>query len=51
MTARGGFRFNTIGDDGHAPAVSVGASYAVFGAVLIDAQFTGGSDNAFRGWG
>jgi long-subunit fatty acid transport protein len=51
LTARGGFRFNTIGDRGHAPAISAGASYAVYGAVLIDAQITGGSDNAFRGWG
>jgi hypothetical protein len=51
LTARGGFRFNTIGDNGHDPALSVGASYAVYGVVLIDAQVTGGSDNAFRGWG
>lgn len=51
FTARGGFRFNTIGDRGHAPAISAGASYAIYGSVQIDAQVTGGSDNAFRGWG
>jgi hypothetical protein len=51
FAARGGVRFNTMGDRGHAPAISAGASYAVYGAVLIDAQVTGGSDNAFRGWG
>ena len=51
FTARGGFRFNTIGDWSHAPAVSAGASYAVAGAIFIDAQVTAGSDNAFRGWG
>jgi len=50
LTARGGVRFNTIGDAA-SPALSVGASYAVFGSVLVDAQITGGSDNAFRGWG
>lgn len=51
LAARTGLRFNTIGDRGWAPAVSAGASYAVFGAVFLDAQLTGGSDNAFRGWG
>ena len=51
LTLRAGLRFNTIGDHGGQPAVSAGARYAAFGAVLIDAQITGGSDNAFRGWG
>jgi hypothetical protein len=51
LAARGGLRFNTIGDRGWTPAVSGGASYAVFGAVFVDAQLTGGSDNAFSGWG
>jgi hypothetical protein len=51
LAARAGFRFNTIGDAGHSPAVSAGATYAVFGSLLVDAQVTGGSDNVFRGWG
>ena len=51
LTARAGLRFNTIGDAGHSPAYSAGASYAVFGSVLVDGQVTGGSNNAFRGWG
>ena len=51
LTARAGLRFNTIGDRGWGPAVSAGVSYAVFGAILVDGQITGGSDNAFSGWG
>jgi hypothetical protein len=51
LTARGGVRFNTAGDIGGAPAVSVGGSYAVMGSVQIDGQYTGGSDKALRGWG
>ena len=51
LTARAGLRFNTIGDRGWGPAVSAGVSYAVFGAILVDGQITGGSDNAFRGLG
>ena len=51
LALRAGLRFNTIGDHDWEPAVSAGVSYAAFGAVLIDAQITGGSDNAFRGWG
>lgn len=50
ITARGGFRFNTTGDAGRAPSVSVGGSFAVMGSFLVDAQVTGGSDQAFRGW-
>jgi hypothetical protein len=49
LAARGGLRFNTAGD--RAPALSVGASYAVLGSVQIDAQVTGGSDKSFSGWG
>jgi hypothetical protein len=51
LTARGGVRLNTMGDQGRAPALAVGASYAVYGAVLVDAQVTAGADNAFSGWG
>jgi hypothetical protein len=49
LAARGGVRFNAAGDT--APALSLGASYAVFGSVQVDAQITGGSDKALRGWG
>ncbi len=49
LAARGGVRFNAAGDA--APALSIGASYAVLGSVQIDAQVTGGSDKALRGWG
>lgn len=51
LTARAGFRFNTIGDRGWTPAFSAGVSYTVFGAMIVDGQYTAGSDNAFRGWG
>lgn len=51
LAARAGVRLNTVGDRGRTPAVSVGASYAVLGSVLLDAQVTAGSDEAFRGWG
>jgi hypothetical protein len=51
LTARAGTRFNTAGDLGAAPAVSVGGSFAVMGSVQIDGQYTGGSDKALRGWG
>jgi hypothetical protein len=51
LTGRAGVRFNTAGDIGGAPAVSVGGSYAVMGSVQIDGQYTGGSDKALRGWG
>jgi hypothetical protein len=51
LTARGGLRFNTIGDRGGMAAYSAGLSYAVSGAVLVDGQITAGPDNAFRGWG
>ena len=46
--ASGSTRSGTVAG---APAVSVGGSYAVFGPILVDGQITGGSDNAFSGWG
>jgi hypothetical protein len=46
---RGGFRLNTA--EGGEPSVAAGASYAVMGSVLVDAQVTGGSDRSHRGWG
>jgi hypothetical protein len=49
--ARGGIRLNTAGERGRTPALSAGASYAVTGAVMLDVQVTGGSDEALRGWG
>ena len=51
ITARGGVRINTSGDAGRAPSLSVGASYALRGSLLVDAQMTAGSDEAFKGWG
>ena len=46
---RGGLRLNTAGPRN--PAVAAGGSYAVAGSLLLDAQVTGGSDRAQRGWG
>ena len=46
---RGGLRLNTAGPRN--PAVAAGGSYAVTGFLLLDAQVTGGSDRAQRGWG
>jgi hypothetical protein len=46
---RGGLRLNTAAGGG--PSVAAGASYAVMGSVLVDAQVTGGSDRSHRGWG
>ena len=48
--ARGGVQFNTAGG-GRDPSASMGASYAVFGALLVDAHFSTGSDAAYRSWG
>ena len=48
--ARGGVQFNTVGG-GRDPSASLGASYAVFGALLVDAHFSTGSDAAYRSWG
>jgi hypothetical protein len=49
FAARGGVRFNTAGDA--APGLAIGASFAVVGSFQVDAQVTGGSDKALRGWG
>ena len=46
---RGGLRVNTAGS--RAPIVAAGGSYAVMTSILLDAQVTGGSDRAQRGWG
>jgi hypothetical protein len=51
VTGRGGVRINTVGAAERSPALSVGASYAVFGAVLLDGQVTLGSDPGATGWG
>ena len=50
-SARAGIQLNTAGDQGRTPLASVGASYAAFGSLLVDAHFSTGSDEAFRGWG
>lgn len=49
--ARAGVHLNTAGDDGRHPAASIGASYAAFGSLLVDAYISTGSDHAFGGWG
>ena len=46
---RGGLRVNTAGP--MRPVLAAGGSYAVMGSILVDAQVTGGSDRAQRGWG
>ena len=46
---RGGLRLNTAGP--RRPLIAAGGSYAVMGSLLVDAQVTGGSDRAQRGWG
>ena len=51
LAARAGLRLNTADGARRAPSVSVGASYAAYGAVLVDAHATVGSDEALRGWG
>jgi hypothetical protein len=51
LAGRGGIRLNTAGEGRRSPAISAGGSFAAFGSLLIDAQVTGGSDKAFRGWG
>lgn len=50
-TARAGVQLNTAGDRGRTPLASVGASFAAFSSLLVDAHFSTGSDEAFRGWG
>jgi hypothetical protein len=49
-TLRAGFQLNTAGEDRMTTA-RLGGSYAVFGAMLVDAHFNTGSDTAFHGWG
>ena len=53
VTVRSGFRFNTIGDEpgGHAPVYSIGGTVATFRSLLIDGQYTFGSESGDRGWG
>lgn len=46
---RGGLRLNTAGNS--ATAVAGGASYMVVRSLLVDAQVTGGTSRADRGWG
>jgi hypothetical protein len=48
LAVRGGARVQTVGD--LRPAASGGASVAIRNGVLIEAQATGGSDAADRGW-
>jgi hypothetical protein len=50
---RGGVHWNAAGGSatGAAPVGSVGGSYAVYGAVLADAQVSFGSADGDRGWG
>jgi hypothetical protein len=49
---RSGIHFNAAGGAaGASPVASAGASYAVYGATLADAQATFGSKNGNRGWG
>ena len=50
-SARAGVHVNTIGNRGRTPVASFGGSYAASGSVLIDAHFSTGSEDAFRGWG
>jgi hypothetical protein len=57
---RGGIHWNaarlrgsaaSAGQAGAAPVASIGASYAVYGAAMADAQVSFGSSNGDRGWG
>ena len=48
---RGGVHWNTAGQAGAAPIASIGASYAVYGATMTEAQVSFGSANGDRGWG
>jgi len=47
---RGGAHWNAA-EDTAAPMGSLGASYAVYGSTVADAQVTFGSQNGNRGWG
>jgi len=46
---RGGVHWNTAGSS--APVASIGASYAVYGSAMADAQVSFGSAQGDRGWG
>jgi hypothetical protein len=50
---RGGVHWNAAGGSptGAAPVGSVGGSYAVYGAILMDGQVSFGSADGDRGWG
>ncbi len=52
---RGGMHLNTAGGgtagSGAAPIATAGASYAIRGALTLDAQASGGSSRGNRGWG
>jgi hypothetical protein len=47
---RGGVHWNTAAGSA-APIASVGASYALYGAMMADAQVSFGSEKGDRGWG
>ena len=49
LAARGGVSVNTTGSA--RPAVAAGASVGLRSSLFFDGQFTGGSDEARRGWG
>jgi hypothetical protein len=52
--ARTGIHWNTAGGDlgpGAAPVASVGGSYAVYGSLVADGQYSFGSENGDQGWG
>jgi hypothetical protein len=53
VSVRGGMRFNTLSDEpgGYAPVGSVGGTVATFKSLLIDGQYTFGSESGDRGWG
>lgn len=48
---RTGVHWNAAGETGAAPVGSVGASYAVYGSTMADAQVSFGASNGNRGWG
>jgi F plasmid transfer operon, TraF, protein len=51
---RAGIHWNTAGGDsgpGAAPVGSVGGSYAVYGSLVADGQYSFGSENGDQGWG
>jgi len=49
---RGGYHWNAAGGTApSAPMGSVGASFAVYGRTMADAQWTFGSEDGNRGWG